>query len=218
MNGIDYVSTGTSNWNKVNVLESVSYDNSTTSLSVADYIGDICAKVDTIGEWVKKKPEALPETKTKLVSKNNAIYVYYYKDGFKQKEKYLMSDFKDVAVINNTIIVTFADGSKTKTTLDPEDEFSLEQGISICITKKLLGDDGSSIYNKLVKKALKVKANNEAAAVQAKQEKENAKRRKQAYEDKRKAKKLRKREEAIEIQKEAFIRAMRELEKNKEKN
>lgn len=71
-----------------------------------------------------------------------------------------MSDIVDVKVIEEkAIIVSFADGTNEKATLDKEDKFNLEQGISICITKKLLEEkcrNGSNLYNKIVKRAEKV--------------------------------------------------------------
>ena len=180
-------------------------------------INDVIASYNTIDNIVcntrnaTTKPTVSPETKTKFARKGNNLWVTHYKDGHYQKERNLVADFKNIKLVQNTVIVEWADGTKTKTTLDSEDKYSLEQGISICLTKKLLGEDGSSLYNKLIKRALKLKAANEAAMIKAKQDKEEAKERKLRYEEKRRAKKLRKREEAIEIQKEAYLRAMREF-------
>lgn len=180
-------------------------------------INDVITSYNTISNAVcdtlnaTTKPTVSPETKTKFTRKGNNLWVTHYKDGHYQKERNLVADFKDIKLVQNTVIVEWADGTKTKTTLDSEDKYSLEQGISICLTKKLLGEDGSSLYNKLIKRALKLKAANEAAVIKAKQDKEEAKERKLRYEEKRRAKKLRKREEAIEIQKEAYLRAMREF-------
>ena len=188
-----------------------SYANTTAT------INDVIASYNTIGNTVcntrnaTTKPTVSPETKTKFTRKGNSLWVTHYKDGHCQKERNLVADFKDIKLVQNTVIVEWADGTKTKTTLDSEDKYSLEQGISICLTKKLLGDDGSSLYNKLIKRALKLKATHEAAALKVKQDKEEAKQRKLRYEEKRRAKKLRKREEAIEMQKEAYLRAMREF-------
>lgn len=70
-----------------------------------------------------------------------------------EKEKFIIKE-------GHTVFVEFADGSKEVAVLNEGDEFNLEQGILICITKKLLSDKlagictGSSAYNKLVKYAM----------------------------------------------------------------
>ena len=201
----------------------ITYGSTSKAATLADALSSYCTVADkaTISNVIDstmtpRQPEVSPETKTKLANQYGKIYVKHYKDGYYQKQRQLMPDFKDIKVVQKTVIVEWTDGTKTKTSLDSEDTYSLEQGISICITKKLLGEEGSSVYNKLIKRALKIKAANEAAVAKAKQEKKEAKERKLRYEEKRRAKKLRKREEAIEIQKEAYLRAMRELEPTKE--
>lgn len=180
---------------------------SLTKNSITDMINDIV-----------KKPEVSPDTHTKLDVKNGNIYARYFKDGFFTNEKRIISDIKDVTQYDNVIIVTFADGTKTKAVLDDEDFYSLEQGISICITKKLLGEGGSAIYNKLINRAFKVIKQNEAADKKAKEKKLADKKRKEAAAAKKAQKKLKKREEQIEIQKEAYIRAMKALNKGEHKD
>lgn len=164
-----------------------------------------------IKETVEKKPEVSPETRTKLDIRNGKIYVKHYKDGYYEAETFAISDIKDVTHYGKAVLVTFADGTKTKAVLDDVDEFTLEQGISICITKKLLGKDGDSVYNKLINRAFQVKQQNEDAAKKAIADKLEKKRRKEAAADRKARKKAKKREEQIEIQKEAYVRAMREL-------
>ena len=161
-------------------------------------------------------PEVSPNTKSRLVERDGKLVAIYYKDGYKTGEKVIMPAITGVEVVQNTIIMRFADKTKTKATFDTDGEFSLEDGISVCITKKLLGQEGSSLYNKLIEKALKTKAKNEADAAKAQQEAEEAKRRKAKYQAQREKKKQRKREEAIAIQAEAYARAMRMIaEENK---
>lgn len=57
-------------------------------------------------------------------------------------------------VNDKVVIVQFADNTEEKAVLADGDTFSLEQGISICLTKKMLseltGGNGSSTYNKLI--------------------------------------------------------------------
>ena len=158
-----------------------------------------------------KKPDVDPTTKTELVTKNGSIYVKHYKDGFFQSERRLMADIVDVRVYDNTVVVIFADKTKTSAVLDSVDTFTVEQGISVCITKKLLGEDGNSLYNKLITRALKVikrKKKAEEAAAKKKEDEKKARELKKARSQRRKAKK---REEAISIQAEAMKRAFAEL-------
>lgn len=174
---------------------------------VTDKLDFFKIKVDDMN----KKPDVREDTATKLDVISGNIYVNRYKNGFSTGRKLVMSDIKDVTVYHNTVIVTFADNTKTVAAMDPEDKFDLEQGISICITKKLLGDNGTSIYNKLIKRAFKVMNNNEAARIKAEEEKAEKKRRDEAYIAKKKKIKAKKREAEIELRKEAIIRAMREM-------
>lgn len=139
----------------------------------------------------------------------------------------LMPDIKNIEVKyngeNNTVIfVTFADGKTEKAILDKEDEFSLEHGLLIIMFERLLNDkgvDGKSVHNKLINHALKFykkqekeKENNARKEATEKekrkkiQEKAAAKKRKQAAAEK---------EYQIEIQKEAYIRAMKEMQEEK---
>lgn len=182
------------------------------------YSNSVSNVIDKIYEKSEKKPEVSPDTHTKLDIRNGKIYARYFKDGFFTNEKCVISDIKDVTQYGNVIIVTFADGTKTKAVLDDEDYYSLEQGISICITKKLLGEEGSAVYNKLINRAFKVIKQNEAADKKAKEKKLEDKRRKEAAAARKARKKLKKREEQIEIQKEAYIRAMKALNKGEHKD
>lgn len=195
---------------------SVSYG-LTTSNSITSYSGTgCCSIIDVIKTTTDdiltiKKPDVPVETTTKIDIKNGGIVVKYYKDGFYKSEKRVISDIKDVKIHNNVVIVTFADNTTTKAVLDSEDFFNLEQGISICITKKLLGDEGHAIYNKIIRRALKVKDQNEKDALKAKEEKKKTKEKRELAASRRDKKKAKKREEQIEIQKEAYIRAMKSI-------
>lgn len=117
----------------------------------------------------------------------------------------------NVIVPNKVAEVTFMDGDKQKAVCQEPDVFSLEQAISICITKHLLG--GSGAYNKAVKNGIKVYEEKKRAEWMAKAEEKriaNRRAKKAAY-MKRKADK--KKEEQIEIRKEAYVRALKEVEK-----
>lgn len=116
-----------------------------------------------------------------------------------------------------TVIVTFSDGTIEKAAASEDDTFSLEQGISICYTKKLLSmltnDNGSSVYNRMLHNAMKLyKAKQKEIA--EKQEIEQSRRecleKLAAKRAKRKAKyEAKKREREISIQAEAYARALR---------
>lgn len=188
------------------------------SISFSTDNGVVSIKVNELAEAVDKltkTPEVAPETTTKLDIRSKDIFVKHYKDGFLKSNRRIMPDIKNVRVHGKTVMVYFADNTKTVAVLHDEDEFNLEQGISICITKKLLGQDGGSIYNKLIRRALKVMDQNEKAERDAAEKKEAAKNKKLAAADKRDKKKAKKREEQIEIQKEAFVRALETVTGNK---
>lgn len=132
----------------------------------------------------------------------------------------IIPHIKDIQVINNkVVIVLFKDDTKEKAVLDSTDTYSLEQGISICITKKMLSmqtnGNGSSAYNKLIKHCLKLYDNNRKAEEKAKADEQAAKEKEKKAADKARAKRIKKanknREREIEIQKEAYLRAMREF-------
>ena len=158
-----------------------------TKAAACDYdttISELVGSVSAVSSWKPvldiKKPEVPPETKSMLKCDGKNIKITFYKDGYSQNTKTLLPDIKDVIVYNDKVVVVeFADGTKEKATLHPEDNFSVECGVSICITKKLLG--GSSIYNKVVDHALKIKKQcdkvREKKAVEAAEREEIKKRR-----------------------------------------
>lgn len=88
----------------------------------------------------------------------------------------IMPDIVNVENPNDrTVFVQFADSTKEVSHASENDEFNLETGVLICITKKLLADmdifcSGSSAYNKIIKYAL-TKLNATKKAKQALKEK-----------------------------------------------
>ena len=124
----------------------------------------------------------------------------------------------NILVPNKVVEVTFADGTKTKSVCREPDVFSLETAISICISKKLMG--GSSEYNKCIKNALRFYDDKLKREEREKQEQEciAKKKAKRAEYKKRRAEKKEQteKERLIEIQKEAYIRAMKEIADTKE--
>lgn len=133
--------------------------------------------------------------------------------GIPMSAKAIIPLIKDVRVKNErAIIVYFIDGDYTKAILSKNDTFNLEQGISICLMKKILGDatgcDGNNIYNKVVNYGLKMYKRKWKEAAKAKKDADRTKAEADAKIARQKAKKAAKREEQINIQAEAFHRAM----------
>ena len=169
------------------------------------------------------------ETRSKLVLDGGFLKAILFQDGVPYGTKAIMPDIKDVKVIPSNdnpkvVMVYFADNTVEKAVLDSSDMYSLEQGISICITKKVLGGGyigtGSSIYNKVIARAMKVMVDNQKADEEAfaAQEAEMAKEKKIAEKNRKRkeAYLARKREEEVQIQTEAYYRAMKKIqEENK---
>ena len=114
---------------------------------------------------------------------------------------YVMPEISDVRHIINKdnvigVEVKFADGTKQKAICSPNDTFNLEQGITICLFKKILEDGmvafnvfykgrGTSIYNKLVNHALKVMERRIKAEEKAKKEEAKKKEQEQRFIEKK---------------------------------
>ena len=136
---------------------------------------------------------------------------------------YIMRDIKKVSVITDkcdarAVVVEFSDNTSEKAVVSGDDPFTLEQGISICIAKKLISEksngQGCSIYNKIIKHAMKVYDNDFKEYMRKKNEEERAAAKKQKVAEKKAARKARReaeeRERLVSIQTEAYLRAMRE--------
>ena len=123
----------------------------------------------------------------------------------------------NIVVPNKVVEVTFADGTKEKSVCREPDVFSLESAISICISKKIMC--GSGAYNNAIRRGVKVyedKLKKEEFEKTEKERIEKKRAKRLAYKERRaakreeldKAKRNAEKEEQIEIQKEAYIRAM----------
>ena len=164
------------------------------------------------------------KTKTVLKRFDDILGIVKYKDGIPFEMKGVIPAITNVRIYNDddgnpcATYLDFSDGTSTYAARRHDDVYSIEHGISICITKKLLDmitdGAGNQTYNKLVRNACKVLDENnkaaemqieEAAAEKRKLEKIAEKKRRH---DERRAAQVR--EELIEIQKEAFVRAMKE--------
>lgn len=163
---------------------------------------------------------ALTVTGSRMIKEDGEVKFAYDTSGrFSIVTDAVIPEIEDVQSINDkVVIVKFADGTSEKAVLSENDTFSLEQGVSICITKKILnkvlkGASGTSAYNKLVDYGLKVydkkqKEIKEAIAAK-KAEKEAEQRKIDRIRKKRAKRKAKLREEQIAIQAEAYRRAMK---------
>lgn len=171
--------------------------------------------------FVEVKPSESRETKTKVFFKDGEIYAESFRDGVKICDNMIIEDIVDVRKfpengIPKVVIVDFADGTSEKAILDEKDisTYSLEQGISTCIAKKMFSKFspyGSSLYNKVLKRALNVMEEKERTVEAVKKEIAESENRLRKQAEKRKKRKEKldamERERKIEIQKEAYIRA-----------
>lgn len=129
---------------------------------------------------------------------------------------FVPSDIKDVEFYPPATKMTFRDGTVTTSVAQEGDEFNKEVGMMVCIMKYIFKGKG---YNNMFRKWIKNADRREAAKAQEieKQKEEKAiKERQAAKEAKRRAARAeRAREREIEIQKEAYVRAMREVQSDK---
>lgn len=187
-------------------------------------VGDYNFKMDENGFTIGTNygsPGTMPkEANTYLYVQNGQVRIANYKNGRRISDIGIMESITDIQVLNEKVVmVTFSDGTTEKAVLDRYDVFNIEQGIAICIMKKSFSNisygNGSSVYNKLVEYGLK--AYNDILAAECKVEAEKyekevrEKRKAEKAQRKRERKAAEKREAEIEIQKEAYLRAMREF-------
>lgn len=139
-------------------------------------------------------------------------------------ESYRIENGNDIIDVNiivpgKVVEVIFIDGTKERAVCREPDVFSLEQAIGICISKKVMG--GSSAYNNAVKHGIKVYENKIREEQMEEEEQERIERKRakrKAYKERRAVKRAQEeREKQIEIQKEAYVRAMLEVESMKNK-
>ena len=181
---------------------------------------------DRIGEMIAV-PDVRPETKCKMVinAQEGAIFAESYDNRKLKSTRRVMPDIQDVRTIEQkiddhtsiarAIIVTFKDGTSTKATFADGDFYSEERGIAVCITKRLLGEHGSSLYNKIIRHAMRVKAENDEAAKRHAEEEVRIANKLKKLAAKRAARKIRReaaeRESKIDMIAEAVLRAMRKI-------
>ena len=194
------------------------------AVSAQEELSETLKKVEALKEVSGKKygiPDEDPDAKTALRAADGKMHVGIYKDGKLDRIADILPAIEDVKIYDQkVIVVSFADGTKETAKVDEKnDYFDLEQGVSICIVKKLLSDktdgNGTSVYNKLVEYAIKLgnkKRYQEALAnIEEREREERLKQRRIKAREKRREKANARREEQIEAQAEAYIRAMQKL-------
>ncbi len=119
-----------------------------------------------------------------------------------------------VETYNNRVVkVTFIDRTFTKAVCSENDNFDLDMGITICAMKRLLGtnsENATKHYNQFINHVHSVMEKNAMKKLVEETQKVKEKNKKRKAELKRAAKKLKAREEQIDIQKQAILRAQKE--------
>ena len=173
--------------------------------------------VSSVFDEITKKPEVRVEQRSSLEVKGKVV-AKFYKDGFFTDSKELIPAIKSVEVFNNnTVKMTFVNGSVQKVTVQNGDTFSLEDGLLRCIVKEMIGKEGNAVLSKLLVYATKVYEDAEAYKKKKAEEEEkkrivsekNRKKLQKHWEKKRAAE----REKRIQEMAEAIVRA-KEIEKN----
>lgn len=124
----------------------------------------------------------------------------------------ILSKIKDYKIYNGkALVVWFTDGSFTKAVVSNGDEFDFYTGLMICLFKKYLGENGSKKFNKMMEVAMKKLGDIDKNKEKQAEEKVLAEKKRRKADMKRKAKALKRKEEAIDIQKQGFVRAMQEI-------
>ena len=128
------------------------------------------------------------------------------------KGSVLPYDIKDYKIYNGkALVVWFTDGSFTKAVVSDGEEFDFYTGLMVCLFKKYLGENGSKKLNKMMEVAMKKLGDIDKNKEKRAEEKILAEKKRRKADMKRKAKALKKKEEAIDIQKQGFVRAMQEI-------
>ena len=129
----------------------------------------------------------------------------------------VVSQIKDWKVIpseNNPrgIVMYFMDGTSERVVTHGGDKFDLDVGIQMCLFKKMLSDktygNGSSVMNKLVLHAKKVKKNNERFLEKNAAEEAERKRVRANLIAKKQRRAARRKKEQVEMMAEAYRKAM----------
>lgn len=181
--------------------------------------GDINSYFDLFGYITNEydSENTKEESRNKKMFNNYVSYKkggIYSKDSYDYVQRYIMPDIKDVKVINNKIIIlTFMDDTTEKAILNDGDSFSLEEGITICVLKKILSDksrsNGTAVYNKIIRHAMKIYTNKVKHEEEEKKKRLEEKRKEEKFINKKKVRDAKKRaaerEEKVSIIKDALL-------------
>lgn len=143
---------------------------------------------------------------------NNELREMFGLDPYKPAEESVYPTPKPVKVetYNDRVVkVTFKDGSFTKSVCSDNDTFDLDVGITICILKRVMGKNGHKLYNNMMRDIHKIMDENEKDKEKARKEKAERKAKQRKTELKAAAKKAKARQDQIDIQKTAFVEALR---------
>lgn len=190
-------------------------DNALSSKTVSAYdTWNTVATVDSVRsaiEEITKKAEVRAEQRSSIEVKGRVV-AKFYENGFFTDSKDLIPAIKSIEVFNNnTVKMTFVNGSVQKSTVQNGDTFSLEDGLLRCIVKEMIGKEGTAILGKLLSYATDVY--NKAEADKKKKTEEEEKKRITAEKNRKKLQKHWEKKRAMEREKriqemaEAIIRA-----------
>ena len=165
---------------------------------------------------IKSKPD-FNDSRTFLYDGYKNIQVVYEDTNGSMCSAYFMSQIKDWKVVPNEenprgIVMYFMDGTSERVVTRGGDKFDLDVGIQMCLFKKMLSDktdgNGSSVMNKLVLHAKKVKKNNERFLEKTAAEESERKRVRANQIAKKQRRAARRNKEQIEMMAEAYRKAM----------
>ena len=123
-----------------------------------------------------------------------------------------VTDLIDRIDIYNDVVVkvSFKDGTFTKSVAESAEDFDIYTGIAFCLFKKFLGGNGHKNFNKMMRTAMKIFDKQEENKKKEEEEKKRQNEKRKKLVMKKKAKKMKEKEEAIDIQKQGYLRAMKE--------
>lgn len=186
-----------------------------TAYATSDCNYNILSTIDVLQSTVDeitKKPVVRVDQRSSLEVRGRQISAYYYKDGFRTDSKDLIPAIKSIEVFNeNTIKMTFINGDVQTATVQNGDPYFFEDGLLRCITKEMIGKEGTAILSKLLSYATKVYK--DAEADKKKKAKEEARKKATADKNYKKAqkywekKRAKERENRIQEMAEAIVRA-----------
>ena len=133
------------------------------------------------------------------------------KDNFECNTNCITDLIDRIDIYNGVAVkVSFKDGTFTKSVAESIEDFDLYTGVAFCLFKKFLGGDGHKNFNKMMRSAMKKFDELEENKKKEEEEKKRQNEKRKKLIMKKKAKKMKEKEEAIDIQKQGYLRAMKE--------